>query len=128
MSSVARAESGFRIKPIVASGERSALPHGRATFKKIALGEFLTLDFGAVFQGYHSDMTRTVAVGKVRPEAKKIYAAVSAAQLAAIEAARGGVRAKDLDGIARGIIRKNGFEKFFRHSPAVLRSDGRRNE
>lgn len=101
---------------IVASGERSALPHGRATFKKIAAGELLTLDFGAVFDGYHSDMTRTVAVGRIKPEAKKIYAVVKAAQQAALDAARSGIKAKELDAVARGIIRKKGYEKFFRHS------------
>ncbi len=101
---------------IVASGERSALPHGRATFKKIANGELLTLDFGAVYEGYHSDMTRTVAVGRIKPEAKKIYAVVRSAQEAAIEAAKSGIRGKELDAVARGVIRKKGYEKFFRHS------------
>lgn len=101
---------------IVASGERSALPHGRASSKKIAAGELLTLDFGAVYEGYHSDMTRTVAVGRIKPDAKKIYAVVKTAQQAAIDAARAGIRGKELDAVARGVIRKHGYDKFFRHS------------
>jgi Xaa-Pro aminopeptidase len=101
---------------IVASGERSALPHGRATSKKLASGDLLTLDFGAVYEGYHSDMTRTVAVGKLKPEAKKIYGVVRSAQQAALDSARAGMKARDLDAVARGVIRKAGYEKYFRHS------------
>jgi len=101
---------------IVASGERSALPHGRASAKKIRTGEFVTLDFGAVYEGYHSDLTRTVAVGKITPEGKKIYATVRDAQQKAIDAAKSGMKARDLDAVARRHIRKLGYEKFFRHS------------
>lgn len=101
---------------IVASGVRSALPHGRASSKKIAHGELVTLDFGAVYDGYHSDMTRTLIVGKASVEAKKIYAVVLNAQLKAIEAARSGIRTKDLDAVARGYIRKRGYDKYYRHS------------
>jgi Xaa-Pro aminopeptidase len=107
---------GDAFDTIVASGERSALPHGRATSKKIGSGELLTLDFGAVYNGYHSDMTRTVSVGKVSAEAKKIYSIVLTAQQQAIEAAHSGMKSKDLDAVARGYIRKQGYDKFYRHS------------
>ncbi len=101
---------------IVASGVRSALPHGRASSKNIAHGELVTLDFGAVYEGYHSDMTRTVVVGKASSEVRKIYAVVLDAQKKAIEAARSGLKTKDLDAVARGYIRKHGYDKYYRHS------------
>ncbi|MBI1804573.1 MAG: aminopeptidase P family protein [Ignavibacteriae bacterium] len=101
---------------IVASGERGALPHGRATAKKIRHGELVTLDFGCVYEGYHSDLTRTVAVGKPKAEAKKIYAIVLDAQTKAIETSSSGMKAKVLDAVAREHIRKHGYDKFFRHS------------
>jgi Xaa-Pro aminopeptidase len=107
---------GDAFETIVASGERGALPHGRASMKKIASRELVTLDFGCVYGGYHSDMTRTVAVGRPHPEAKKIYYTVLDAQLRAIEAARSGVKTGDLDAIARGFIRKEGYDRYFRHS------------
>jgi Xaa-Pro aminopeptidase len=101
---------------IVASGERSALPHGRASAKKLSRGELVTLDFGCVVDGYHSDMTRTVALGIPKPEAKKIYATVLTAQRKAIEAARSGMKTKELDAVARSHIRQCGYEAYFRHS------------
>lgn len=101
---------------IVASGGRSALPHGRASSKKLQRGELVTLDFGSVYQGYHSDMTRTVALGRPRPEAKRIYQVVLDAQRRAIEAVRTGMKTKDLDAVARTHIRKHGYDKFYRHS------------
>ncbi len=101
---------------IVASGERSALPHGRATGKKLQKGDLVTLDFGCVFEGYHSDMTRTVSLGKPTSEARKIYSVVFDAQHKAIEAAASGTKARDLDSVARHHIRRNGYDKFYRHS------------
>jgi len=101
---------------IVASGERGALPHGRATAKKIKQRELVTLDFGCVYEGYHSDLTRTVAVGKPHHEAKLMYSIVLDAQKKAIDAASHGVKGKDLDAVARDHIRKFGYDKFFRHS------------
>ena len=101
---------------IVASGKRGALPHGRASAKKIFRGELVTLDFGCVYEGYHSDLTRTVAVGKPTAEAKKIYQTVLDAQRRAIDGAFNGMRAKDLDGIARSYINAKGYGKFFPHS------------
>jgi Xaa-Pro aminopeptidase len=107
---------GDAFDTIVASGERSALPHGHASSKKIARGELLTLDFGCVVDGYHSDMTRTVGVGRLPSEAKAIYALVLEAQRAAVDAARAGLRTRDLDAVARSVIRKGGHDRHFRHS------------
>jgi len=101
---------------IVASGERSALPHGQATSKKLKRGELVTLDLGCVYQGYHSDLTRTVGLGKLTAEAKKIYRIVGDAQQKAIDEARSGMKAAELDAVARDHIKQHGYEKFYRHS------------
>lgn len=103
-------------EPIVASGKRGCLPHARATGKRIRRGELVTLDFGCRLNGYHSDLTRTVAVGKPGPALKTIYQTVKDAQQRAVDAARAGMRAKDLDAVARERIRKAGFARFFTHS------------
>ena len=107
---------GDAFEPIVASGVRGALPHGRASGKKIRNGEFVTLDFGTLVKGYHSDLTRTVAVGKPSPRLKSMYALVLKAQRRAIDAAEDGVRASTLDQFARTIIRKGGLGRYFTHS------------
>jgi Xaa-Pro aminopeptidase len=107
---------GDAFESIVASGPRGALPHGRATEKKICRGEFVTLDFGCTFHGYNSDLTRTVAVGKPGARATKIYQTVLQAQCKAIEATRPGVSARALDRVARNHIRQKGFGKYFSHS------------
>lgn len=107
---------GDGFETIVASGERSALPHGRASSKKLRHGDFVTLDFGCVYQGYHSDLTRTVILGRPSSTAKRIYRTVLEAQQRAIDAARSGMKAKDLDAVARNYIKSKGYEKFFRHS------------
>ncbi|CUU05541.1 Xaa-Pro aminopeptidase [Candidatus Thermokryptus mobilis] len=101
---------------IVASGWRGALPHGVATNKKIKKGELVVIDFGCVYNGYHSDITRTIAVGKISSEAKKIYNIVLEAQERAIEAVRPGMRANELDAVARKFIKAKGYGKFFKHS------------
>lgn len=107
---------GDAFESIVASGERSALPHGRATTKKLCSKELVTLDFGCVYDGYHSDMTRTVVLGKAPAEARKIYGIVLDAQRHAIEAAKSGMKTKDLDAVARNHIKKHGYDKYYRHS------------
>jgi Xaa-Pro aminopeptidase len=107
---------GDAFESIVASGPRGALPHGRATEKKILRGELVTLDFGCQYKGYHSDLTRTVAVGKPTERGRRIYRAVLEAQCKAIEATRPGVTARNLDNIARRHIRQKGFGKYFSHS------------
>lgn len=100
---------------IVVSGKNSSLPHGVPTDKKIERGDFVTMDFGAIVGGYHSDMTRTVAVGNVSEEQKKVYETVLEAQLAALAGVRPGLICKDIDKIARDIIYKAGFEGCFGH-------------
>jgi Xaa-Pro aminopeptidase len=103
-------------EPIVASGTRGALPHARASQKKIQKGELVTIDMGCRFQGYHSDLTRTVAVGKPSPRARTIHQIVLDAQRLAIEAAGSGISGRALDAVARTAIAKKGFGRFFSHS------------
>lgn len=100
---------------IVASGPRSALPHGRASDKRIAAGEFVTMDFGAVYEGYHSDITRTVVVGKASPRQREIYDLVLAAQRAGLAAAQAGKSCREVDGVARKVIADAGFGDYFGH-------------
>lgn len=103
-------------EPIVASGERGSLPHGRASGKKIKNRDLVTLDFGCTVQGYNSDITRTVAVGGLVVQARNLYAAVLEAQLEAIGAAKAGMFARDLDAVARDRITREGYGKYFIHS------------
>ncbi len=100
---------------IVVSGKNSSLPHGVPMDKKIERGDFVTMDFGAVVSGYRSDMTRTVAVGEVSDEQKKVYDTVLKAQLAAIDSIKSGLVCKDIDKVARDIIYGAGYEGCFGH-------------
>ncbi len=102
-------------EPIVVSGANGALPHGVATEKKLADGEFLTMDFGVVKDGYCSDMTRTVAIGRVTDEMKKVYDTVLAAQKAAFSAIRAGVTGIEVDAAARKVVNAAGYEGCFDH-------------
>lgn len=106
---------GDSFDPIVASGWRGALPHGRASDKKIESGDMVTLDFGCVYDGFCSDLTRTVSVGNPSDEMKKIYGIVLEAQLKAIDAAKEGINTKVLDSAAREHIYKSGYEGKFGH-------------
>ncbi|ADV67465.1 M24 family metallopeptidase [Deinococcus maricopensis] len=101
---------------IVAGGERGALPHGHASDRVLQDGELVTVDIGAVYDGYVSDMTRTVRVGEVSAELRRIYHAVLEAEEAAIRAVRPGVRAADLDTLARDILTGHGLGEAFAHS------------
>ena len=101
---------------IVLSGENGSVPHGTPGENTIKLGDFVTIDIGAVFEGYHSDMTRTVAVGSVNNEQQKVYNTVLKAQLAALENIRPGVRCSYIDKIARDIIDNSGYKGKFGHS------------
>lgn len=100
---------------IVASGDRGALPHGRASRKNIASGEMITFDFGALYNGYYSDETVTVALGEPDPKLLEIYSIVREAHDRAIEAVKPGIFLKDLDSIARSFIEERGFGANFGH-------------
>jgi Xaa-Pro aminopeptidase len=104
---------GFDI--IVASGKRSALPHGRASGKQIERGEFVLIDFGAEFRGYHSDQTRTIVCGNPSSEQQKIYQIVKEAHDQAIEKVRPGVPISEVDGAARDHIQNQGYAEYFGH-------------
>jgi Xaa-Pro aminopeptidase len=101
---------------IVASGPRSALPHGRATRAKLPRRGFVTLDFGVVLDGYCSDMTRTVHLGGAGAGERDAYDAVLEAQETAVAAVRAGVTAGEVDEAARGVLRRAGLDKWFTHS------------
>jgi Xaa-Pro aminopeptidase len=101
---------------IVASGERSALPHGHATGAKLPRRGFVTLDFGVVLDGYCSDMTRTVHIGRASSAERDAYDAVLEAQEAGVAAVRAGVTAGDVDEAARSVLRKAGLDQWFTHS------------
>lgn len=100
---------------IVASGVRSALPHGVATDKKIASGELVTLDFGALYKGYCSDMTRTFAVGEISDELRKIYDTVLEAHMRGIKGTKAGMTGKEADALTRDYIKAEGFGDYFGH-------------
>ncbi|MCQ2471059.1 MAG: aminopeptidase P family protein [Clostridia bacterium] len=101
---------------IAVSGKKSSMPHGVPDSKIIENGDFITMDYGAVVNGYHSDMTRTVAVGSVSEKQKEVYSVVLEAQLAAIEKIKAGILLKDADLAARSVIEKAGYGEYFRHS------------
>lgn len=107
---------GDSFETIVASGPRGSLPHARASSKRIRKGEMVTLDFGCVVDGYNSDITRTIAVGRASRRAREIYKVVLDAQSGAIDAARGGMSARELDAVARTQITRAGYGKYFIHS------------
>lgn len=102
-------------KIIVASGPRSALPHGIASSRTIREGDLVTLDFGAVYRGYHSDITRTVAVGRASQKQEQIYSIVLRAQMSALASLRAGVPASLVDRAARQIIEESGYGEYFGH-------------
>lgn len=100
---------------IVASGVNSAKPHAEPSEKKVEKGDFVTMDFGCVYQGYCSDMTRTVVVGKASKEQKEIYNTVLKAQTAVLDLLKPGKPGKEYDRIARDIIYEAGYEGRFGH-------------
>ena len=102
--------------PIVVSGANGSLPHGVPSEKPIQAGEFVTMDFGCKFGGYCSDMTRTVAVGRVTEEMENVYNTVLKAQLAGIAAAKAGATGAAVDGAARQVIVDAGYGPCFGHS------------
>ena len=107
---------GLSFDPIVVSGPNTSLPHGVPGDRKIQEGDFITMDFGVVYKGYCSDMTRTVALGYATEEMRKVYDTVLAAQLAGIAATRAGVTGKEVDAAARKVIEDAGYGEYFGHS------------
>jgi Xaa-Pro aminopeptidase len=101
---------------IVAAGAHSAYPHAKPGLNPLNRNEFIIIDQGVILDGYSSDMTRTVALGGLRREARRVYEAVLEAQRAAIAAVRPGIRAAAVDRQARMVLQKHGLEKAFVHS------------
>jgi Xaa-Pro aminopeptidase len=108
--------AGMSFESIIASAQRSALPHGVATAAKLPSTGFVVLDYGVVFKGYCSDMTRTVHLGKAPVEARALYDAVLEAQLAAISMVRPGVTTGEIDRAARQQLKRAKLDRFFTHS------------
>ena len=106
---------GLSFDPIVVSGPNTSLPHGVATDRVIREGDFITMDFGAIYGGYCADMTRTVAVGFATEEMRKVYDTVLAAQQAGIAISKAGVTGKEIDGAARQVITDAGYGEYFGH-------------
>lgn len=100
---------------IVASGSNSSMPHAQVTDRRVEKGDFVTMDFGCVYQGYCSDMTRTVAVGAPTEEMKKVYQIVLDANLRALDSIREGIRCSEIDAVARDYIRACGYGAYFGH-------------
>jgi len=107
---------GMSFDTIVASGERSAMPHGKASERKVARNGFITLDFGVILKGYCSDMTRTVCVGRLTNEQRAAYDAVLKAQQAGVAAVKPGATCAEVDEAARSVLRKAGLARYFTHS------------
>ena len=100
---------------IVASGVRGSLPHGVATEKLIVDGEFVTMDYGAVYKGYHSDITRTVCVGHADEKHRKLYDTVLKSQLLGVEKVQLGASGKAIDKVVRDYLTKEGYGPYFGH-------------
>ena len=107
--------TGLAFDPIVVSGPNTSLPHGVACERRIREGDFITMDFGASYMGYCSDMTRTVAVGHATEEMVKVYNTVLEAQLAGLAASRAGVPGAEVDAAARKVITEAGYGEYFGH-------------
>ena len=106
---------GVSFATIVASGHRSALPHGAPTDKVVEVGDFVTFDFGALYQGYHSDTTRTVVMGMANSWHRELYTVVQEAQYRGMKAAKPGITGKELDAEIRAYVESRGYGKYFNH-------------
>jgi Xaa-Pro aminopeptidase len=106
---------GIGFDVIVASGERGAMPHGVASSKKLAKGELVVMDFGAIYHGYRGDMTRTVSLGKASPKQREIYDIVLRAQETALQGIRPGRTGQEIDALARKVIEDAGYGENFGH-------------
>lgn len=107
--------SAMAFDTIIASGVRGAMPHGRPSNKQFQYGEAITIDFGIVYDGYQSDMTRTVFIGEPHGEIKKIYDIVKSAQEIGVKSIKRGIMAKEVDAIVRNYIEEQGYGKYFTH-------------
>ena len=107
---------GPSFDPITVSGPNTSLPHGVPSERVLQYGDFVTMDFGCLYHGYCSDMTRTIALGYVSEKMDKVYHTVLEAQLAGIAATKAGVTGKEMDAAARNVINAAGFEGLFGHS------------
>jgi Xaa-Pro aminopeptidase len=106
---------GISFPAIVASGINSSMPHAVPSKKKIEIGDFLTMDFGCIYEGYCSDMTRTIVIGKASDKQKQVYETVRKAQQAALDFIKAGYQGREVDKIARDIIYGAGYEGCFGH-------------
>lgn len=107
--------NGLSFDPIVVSGPNTSMPHGVPSDRELQFGDFITMDFGCLYKGYCSDMTRTVALGFVTEEMDKVYRTVLEAQLAGIAVTKAGVAGRDIDGAARKVIADAGYGAYFGH-------------
>lgn len=108
--------SGVSFDLITITGKKTSMPHGVPSDDVVKSGDFVTFDIGAIYGGYHSDMTRTIAVGQVSDRQREIYNIVLQAQLAGLKAVRAGFKAKDVDKTARDVIEKAGYGDYYKHS------------
>ena len=114
-STLRHGSEGNAFDPIVVSGPNTSLPHGVPGDRLIQAGDFVTLDFGCIAEGYCSDMTRTLAVGRASEEMANVYELVLKAQLAGIAAARAGIPGREIDAAGRRVIADGGYGEFFGH-------------
>lgn len=114
-STLRHGSEGNSFDPIVITGAKTSLPHGVPGDKVIQSGDFVTMDFGCLKDGYCSDMTRTVAVGSATEEMRNVYGIVLKAQLAGIAKAKAGVAGRDIDAAARQVIADAGYGEYFGH-------------
>ncbi len=108
--------SGVSFDLITITGKKTSMPHGVPGNEAISKGDFVTFDIGAVYEGYHSDMTRTVAVGQASDYQREIYGIVLEAQLTALSKVKAGVKASEIDKAARDVITEKGYAEYFKHS------------
>lgn len=107
--------SAMAFDTIVASGTRGAMPHGRPTDKVLQANECITIDFGITYQGYQSDMTRTICIGQPTQQMQEIYDLVLQAQCAGVDFIKAGRKGKEVDAYVRGIIEQAGYGEYFTH-------------
>ena len=107
---------GDSYDPIVASGSNGALPHATPSDNEVKKGDFIVMDFGSLYKGYHADMTRTIVVGEASDRHHEIYNIVLESQLAGIDAARSGIKCSDVDKACRDVIDSKGYGELFMHS------------